>query len=97
LIDIAVALQSVLPWIGGLAAVLTSLSYIPQVRKALPRGATEDLSVKTLGILTAGLSVWIIYGLLKGDWVIILGNGVGAVLSGTVLCCKIRDLYAGHA
>lgn len=30
-----------LPWIGGLAAVLTSLSYIPQVGKTQPRGSTE--------------------------------------------------------
>lgn len=85
-------IESVLPWIGGLAAVLTSLSYAPQVRKAFPRGATQDLSLKTLGILTTGLVVWIAYGALKGDWVITLGNGVGATLSAIVLCCKIRDL-----
>jgi MtN3 and saliva related transmembrane protein len=89
-------LQSILPWIGALAALLTSLSYLPQVRKALPRGSTGDLSLKTLGILTAGLIVWIIYGLLKTDWVIMLGNGVGASLSGTVLACKIRDLRSSQ-
>ncbi len=85
-------LQSMLLWIGGLAALLTSLSYVPQVLKALPRGSTTDLSLKTLGILTAGLSVWIVYGVLKSDWVIILGNGTGACLSTTVLACKVRDL-----
>lgn len=74
--------------------MLTSLSYLPQVRKALPRGATADLSLKTLGILTTGLGIWVIYGVLKEDFVITLGNGVGATLSGTVLYCKIRDLRA---
>ncbi|SFM13415.1 MtN3 and saliva related transmembrane protein [Bradyrhizobium sp. NFR13] len=69
-------IERILPWIGGLAALLTSLSYVPQVRKALPRGATEDLSLKTLGILTAGLSVWILYGALRGDWVIMLGGAL---------------------
>lgn len=39
----------------GLAAALTSLSYIPQVKKALPRGTTGDLSFKTL---TALAMVW---------------------------------------
>jgi MtN3 and saliva related transmembrane protein len=86
--------EGILPWIGGLAALLTSLSYVPQVRKALPRGATEDLSLKTLGILTAGLSVWILYGVLRGDWVIVLGNGIGTALTATVLYCKIRDVRA---
>ncbi len=88
--------DNVLPAIGAVAALLTSLSYVPQVRKALPRGATQDLSLKTLGILTAGLAVWILYGMLKGDWVITVGNSVGAALSATVLYCKLRDLREGR-
>nr|WP_309943363.1 PQ-loop domain-containing transporter [Tardiphaga robiniae] len=67
------AYPGLLHWLGGLAALLTSLSYVPQARKALPRGATWDLSLKTLGILTAGLSVWIVYGALKRR----LGDCVG--------------------
>jgi MtN3 and saliva related transmembrane protein len=85
-------MQAFLPWIGGFAALLTSLSYIPQVQKAWPRGATKDLSVKMLAVLTTGLVIWIGYGILKEDWVIILANGVGATLSGTVLFCKFRDM-----
>ena len=30
-----------------------------------------------LALLTAGLILWIIYGLLKSDWVIVVANGVG--------------------
>jgi MtN3 and saliva related transmembrane protein len=56
--------------IGLLAAALTSLSYIPQVRKALPSGSTGDLSSKTLAVLAAGLALWTVYGMLKGDYVI---------------------------
>ena len=41
-------IQSSIPWIGACAAVLTSLSYIPQVRKAWPRGSTTDLSLKMM-------------------------------------------------
>ena len=46
-----------IPWIGVCAAVLTSLSYIPQVRKAWPRGSTADLSLKMLIALTIGLAL----------------------------------------
>ena len=38
-------------------AALTSLSYIPQVAKALPVGSTNDLSSKTLAVLAAGLAL----------------------------------------
>jgi MtN3 and saliva related transmembrane protein len=41
--------------IGLMAAPMTSLSYVPQVRKALPTGSTGDLSLKTLSVLAAGL------------------------------------------
>ena len=85
-------IQNLIPWIGAGAAALTSLSYIPQVRKAWPRGSTEDLSLKMLIALTAGLLLWIAYGLLKGDWVIVAANSVGAILSGSVLAFKIRDM-----
>ena len=88
-------IQSIIPWVGACAAVLTSLSYIPQVRKAWPRGSTKDLSLHMLVILTTGLFLWVGYGVLKGDWVIIAANGVGASLASSVLAFKVRDVSAG--
>ncbi|MHC6153077.1 PQ-loop domain-containing transporter [Bradyrhizobium elkanii] len=41
-------------YVGGIAASLGSLSYIPQVQKAWPRGSTQDLS---LGMLATLISV----------------------------------------
>jgi len=77
--------------IGLLAAALTSLSYIPQVKKALPAGSTDDLSSKTLGVLASGLALWIGYGALKSDYVIIVANAVGLALVVTLIGFKIRD------
>jgi MtN3 and saliva related transmembrane protein len=88
-------IEVIIPFIGACAALLTSLSYIPQVRKAWPRGSTEDLSLKMLIALTAGLLLWIGYGLLKSDWVVVAANSVGAILSGSVLAFKIRDMRTG--
>ena len=77
--------------LGLLAAGMTSLSYVPQVRKALPRGSTDHLSLKTLIVLAAGLGLWIVHGAFKGDWVIILANSVGFALVAVLLVFKIRD------
>jgi MtN3 and saliva related transmembrane protein len=85
-------IQSIIPWIGVCAAVLTSLSYIPQVRKAWPRGSTKDLSLHMLVALTTGLLLWIAYGVLRSDWVIVAANSLGAILSASVLAFKIRDM-----
>lgn len=83
--------------IGLLAAALTSLSYIPQVKKALPRGATAYLSSRTLWVLATGLGLWIAYGILKSDIVIILSNIIGCSLVATLIVLKIRDRRASSA
>ena len=82
--------------IGTAAAALTTLSYIPQLRKAWPRGQTADLSLKTLIALTTGLLLWIVYGIVQGDWVVAGSNIVGATLVGLVLALKIRDTSGEH-
>ncbi|MES2750684.1 MAG: SemiSWEET transporter [Pseudomonadota bacterium] len=87
--------EYILSFIGLFAAALTSFSYIPQLQKAWRRGATDDISLKMLVVLCAGLSLWIVYGLMKGDWVLVIANLAGASLVGAVLGCKIRDLRAG--
>lgn len=78
--------------IGALAAIMTSLSYVPQVRKAMRPNSTNDLSLKMLVVLTLGLVRWVVYGAIRGDIVIITANAVGASLTATVLACKLRDL-----
>jgi MtN3 and saliva related transmembrane protein len=85
-------LDPLAPYIGGIAAFLASLSYVPQVRKAWPRGSTDDLSLIMLGTLTLGLALWTIYGSIRGDWMIMAANVVGTTLAAIVLGCKVRDL-----
>ena len=79
-------------YIGAGAAFLASLAYIPQVQKAWPRHSTSDLSLSMLAALTTGLALWTVYGILRGDWMIVAANVVGTSLTGFVLGCKIRDL-----
>jgi MtN3 and saliva related transmembrane protein len=82
--------------LGMLAAALTSLSYLPQLQKAIPQKSTSDLSLKMLVALSAGLCLWVVYGVLKDDWVIMLANSIGATLSLAVLGFKIRDLNSRY-
>jgi MtN3 and saliva related transmembrane protein len=78
--------------LGMLAAALTSLSFPPQLQKAMPRDSTSNLSLKMLVALSAGLCLWVVCGIVKEDWVIVLANSIGAIFSLAVLGFKIRDL-----
>ena len=71
--------------------MLTSLSYIPQVRKVRAGQSTEDLSSRTLIALTAGLLLWVVYGSIKADWIIIAANITGTCLTAYVLYHKLQE------
>ena len=69
--------------IGLAAACGTTVSYIPQLKKCWDTGETQDLSLKMLLILSGGIALWVVYGILQRDWVIILANSVSlSLLSG---------------
>jgi MtN3 and saliva related transmembrane protein len=42
-----------------------------------------------LALLSLGLGLWIAYGVLKSDWVIILANGIGLVLAIALVSLKL--------
>jgi MtN3 and saliva related transmembrane protein len=76
--------------IGALAAFCTTVSYIPQLRKCWETGETGDLSLKMLLFLASGLALWLIYGLLRSDPVIVLANAVSLSLLGGIVYFKLK-------
>jgi len=77
--------------VGLAAAICTTVSYIPQVKKAWQTGSTGDLSLKMLLILASGIALWVVYGLLKSDAVIIGANTVSLLLLASLLVFKLRE------
>lgn len=62
--------------IGLLAAGLILVSQIPQVYKSYKTKQTKDLSLATIGLLISGSVLWLIYGFLRVDNIIIFANSV---------------------
>jgi MtN3 and saliva related transmembrane protein len=81
--------------VGFAAAVCTTVSYIPQVKKCWQTGSTGDLSLKMLLIHATGIGLWVAYGILKGDTVIILANSVSLLLLCNLLIFKMRETLTG--
>ena len=76
--------------IGYLAAALTTLSFIPQVVQVWRTKHTKDISLGMYSVFTAGIVVWLIYGLLLGSVPIIIANCITIVLAGSVLIMKLK-------
>jgi MtN3 and saliva related transmembrane protein len=75
--------------IGLAAAVCTTGAILPQLKKAWTTGQTDDISLKMLMVLASGLALWVVYGVLREDIVIILANGISLTLTGGLLYLKI--------
>ena len=76
--------------VGYVAAILTTVAFVPQ---ALTSWRTRDLSGVSLpmyGTFTVGVATWLAYGVMLGNWPIIIANTITLVLSGAVLALKLR-------
>ncbi|MDN5846550.1 MAG: SemiSWEET family transporter [Candidatus Nitrosocosmicus sp.] len=77
-------------FIGLLATAFTVASTLPQIKKALKTKDTEDVSIRFLLVLISGLSLWVIYGIGRADFVIVIGNSIGASLNIWMLVLKVK-------
>ena len=75
--------------IGLAAAVCTTAANLPQLKKAWTTGQTDDISLKMLLLLACGLGLWVVYGVLQKDIIIILANGVSLALIGGLFYLKM--------
>jgi MtN3 and saliva related transmembrane protein len=78
--------------IGGLAAIGTTASYVPQLKKCWETGETSDLALGMFLTLFAGLALWVVYGLLRSDLVVIAANSVSLCFLAGILFFKIREM-----
>lgn len=76
--------------IGSVAGTLTTLAFVPQVLKVVRTRSTQDLSLGMCLIFSAGLLMWLVYGLCIGSAPVILANAVTLVLSAIILRYKLK-------
>tara|TARA_Y100001970_G_C14245223_1_gene867659 strand:- start:2139 stop:2414 length:276 start_codon:yes stop_codon:yes gene_type:complete len=74
---------------GFLAAILTTLAFIPQVIKTYKIKKAEDISFYMLIIFLIGIISWIIYGLRINSYPILLANIITFTLNFSILVMKI--------
>jgi MtN3 and saliva related transmembrane protein len=78
-------------FIIGISATFFSLwSTVPQIRKSLKTKKTDDVSKWLIISLIVGLSLWVLYGIVKGDIVIAVANAIGVTLNLILLFLKLK-------
>jgi MtN3 and saliva related transmembrane protein len=75
----------------GVAAALFSIaSFVPQAWKIWRTRETEGLSTKMWVFNTTAFALWIAYGVVLGQWPIIVTNSICLVLAAFILTMKLR-------
>ena len=72
--------------LGYIASLLTMTCFIPQIIKAIKTKSVEDVSVMTLFQLSLGISLWIVYALIKQDCPLLTNNVI------SLLCVMIMNI-----
>jgi MtN3 and saliva related transmembrane protein len=79
--------------VGVIAALCTTVSYFPQLTKCWRTGRSDDLSLAMFLTLFAGITLWVVYGALRGDAVIIAANSVSLCFLTGILFFKLREMF----
>jgi MtN3 and saliva related transmembrane protein len=72
-------------YIGIIAGILTGVSLLPQLLKIIKEKKANSISFGMLAVLLAGLCAWILYGVLKKDYPIIVTNSFSLLTNIVIL------------
>lgn len=76
--------------LGITAATLTTISFIPQVIKAARSKKTADLSLLMFVLFSAGVFLWMIYGIILGEVPVILANALALAMGLYLVYLKLK-------
>lgn len=76
--------------IGTLAAILTTIAFIPQAWLTWKARRADGVSLATYSMFTIGVGLWCLYGIMLGAWPVIIANFLTLVLALFILVMKLR-------
>jgi MtN3 and saliva related transmembrane protein len=77
--------------VGGAAAVASMASFSPQAVKIIRTRDTSGISAAAYAVTVVGFVLWTLYGLLLGQWPLIVTNAVCMLLAGFILAMKLMS------
>ena len=74
---------------GFLAALLTTIAFLPQLYKTWKTKSADDVSLTMLIVFIIGLFCWIFYGLKINSIPIVVANIITFIFNFSILILKI--------
>jgi MtN3 and saliva related transmembrane protein len=75
--------------VGSLAALASTVSFTPQAWKIIRSRQARDVSTGMYVLTVCGFALWTAYGMMLGQWPLIVPNTICLGLSAFILTMKL--------
>ena len=76
--------------LGFAAAFCTTAAFVPQLVRVLKLRSAREISLPTFLLFSAGVFLWLLYGIYTGSRPVIASNALTLILSVSILVLKLR-------
>lgn len=76
--------------VGISAGILTASSLIPQIVKTIKEKKAKDISIIMLLVLMTGVALWVVYGIMREDFPIIVTNSFSLLMNFVTLFLRFK-------
>lgn len=81
--------------LGSIAAFCTTTAFVPQAWQVYRTRSTHDLSLGMFLLFTAGVTLWLAYGVLIDSLPVAVANAATLLLAGYILYMKLTEMRRG--
>jgi len=76
--------------LGLVAGLFTTVGFVPQMIRAMRTRKMDDVSILMPIVLSIGMILWLVYGLVLQDLAIVLWNAIATSLNLGIIGLKLR-------
>jgi MtN3 and saliva related transmembrane protein len=76
--------------VSGLAAILTTAAFLPQAIHIIRHKETRGVSLLMYVAFAAGVGLWLVVGVMIGNWPMIVANAITLLLALVIVALKLR-------
>lgn len=76
--------------VGSVAAILTTLCWLPQVLKTIRTRDTRSISLHMQLAFLSGTALWLVYGAMIGSFPVVAANSITFILVSVITAMKLR-------
>ena len=76
--------------VSGVAATLTTAAFVPQALHILRHKETRGISLFMYVSFAVGVALWLLFGVIIGNWPIIISNAITLVLALGIVAMKLK-------